>query len=192
MDKRPYHRGDLANKLIEAGIEVLGNEGIEGFSLRKVSARCGVSHAAAYAHFADLDALRRAMADHVVRRFTQRLDAARTGAADAQEALFRVGLAYIGFFRQHPAYFRFLFDHSGMELDLDGPGGSYPPFTVFRQTALEVFRAAGLAETEDNVHLMVLWAQVHGIVSLQINPGIRYSGDWAQVLQHTSLPRRNP
>ena len=37
MTKTTYHHGDLKNSLIEAGIEILANEGVGGLSLRKVA-----------------------------------------------------------------------------------------------------------------------------------------------------------
>ena len=43
---RPYHHGDLAAALVKAAEEELVDKGIEGFSLRGVAKRAGVSHAA--------------------------------------------------------------------------------------------------------------------------------------------------
>ena len=42
---------DLRNALIETGIQIVSTEGVNAFSLRKVAAACGVSHAAPYSHF---------------------------------------------------------------------------------------------------------------------------------------------
>ena len=46
--KQSYHHKDLRNALIEKGIEIVNAEGVHAFSLRKVAAACGVSHAAPY------------------------------------------------------------------------------------------------------------------------------------------------
>ena len=46
--RQTYHHKDLRNALIETGIQLVSTEGINAFSLRKVAAACGVSHAAPY------------------------------------------------------------------------------------------------------------------------------------------------
>ena len=51
MVNKPYHHGNLKNELIEAGIALINEEGLSGFSLRKVAAKCNVSNAAPYSHF---------------------------------------------------------------------------------------------------------------------------------------------
>lgn len=46
-----YHHGNLRAALLERAIEVIGQEGVEGLSLRKVAKDLGVSHAAPTRHF---------------------------------------------------------------------------------------------------------------------------------------------
>jgi AcrR family transcriptional regulator len=41
--------------MIDAGIELINEKGADGFSLRKVAERCGVSHSAPYKHFKNKD-----------------------------------------------------------------------------------------------------------------------------------------
>jgi AcrR family transcriptional regulator len=57
MTETTYHHGDLKNALIQAGMEILAEEGLGSLSLRKVAKQAGVSHAAPYAHFNDKQAL---------------------------------------------------------------------------------------------------------------------------------------
>ena len=181
-----YHHGDLRNRLIETGIELINAAGIGGFSLRKVAARCGVSHAAPYSHFKDVQELLAAMADHVTTRSTDSLQRSINGDYVPQEAMNRLGTAYIAFFQQHPAYFPFLFFHSGIRIQVDGEVEGeppYPPFAVFRETGVRLFRNQGLPEEMDDKMLLAFWSLVHGVASLLSSSGIRYSGDWQEVWQ---------
>ncbi|MDP3523565.1 MAG: TetR family transcriptional regulator, partial [Hoeflea sp.] len=49
--KDSYHHGDLSAALLKAGEAVLAETGVEGFSLRAVAKRVGVSHSAPAHHF---------------------------------------------------------------------------------------------------------------------------------------------
>lgn len=55
--RQSYHHKDLRKALIETGIELVSKEGVSAFSLRKVAAACGVSHAAPYSHFQNKEEL---------------------------------------------------------------------------------------------------------------------------------------
>ena len=68
-----YHHGNLREALIETGIQYVSNNGEATLSLRKISTACGVSHTAAYSHFADKEALLCAMRGHVTAQFTETL-----------------------------------------------------------------------------------------------------------------------
>ncbi|NGZ76810.1 TetR/AcrR family transcriptional regulator [Saccharibacillus alkalitolerans] len=186
MKETAYHHGDLRNTLIENGIELINEDGVGGFSLRKVAARCGVSHAAPYSHFKDVQELLSAMADHVTSQFTESLRRSVEGDYAPQEAMNRLGTAYIAFFQQHPAYFPFLFFQSGITIQVDGEidgAPPYPPFAVFRETGIRLFRSQGLPEETDGKMLLAFWSLVHGVASLLTSSGIRYSGDWQEVWQ---------
>ncbi|WP_058300245.1 TetR/AcrR family transcriptional regulator [Gorillibacterium timonense] len=194
MKEKPYHHGDLRNQLIEAGIELLNEEGISGFSLRKVAARCEVSHAAPYSHFKDVKELISAMSEHVTERFTDKLRASIQGAEDSLQAISSLGKAYIAFFEENPAYFPFLYYHSSISIDLEGKQEAddlYPPFAVFKATANQVFRSMNLKEEDDTKALLALWSMVHGIASLVTSKGIHYSGDWQDVFTFVTQMGRN-
>ena len=59
---RTYHHGDLRHALIEATESLLAEKGPEGFSLREVARRAGVSAAAPAHHFGDASGLLTAVA----------------------------------------------------------------------------------------------------------------------------------
>src|SRR5690606_5659937 len=52
-----YHHGDLRRALLTATEELLEAEGLEGFTLREVARRAGVSHGAPAHHFGDVRGL---------------------------------------------------------------------------------------------------------------------------------------
>ncbi|WP_405104267.1 TetR/AcrR family transcriptional regulator [Paenibacillus sp. FSL K6-1217] len=188
MKEKPYHHGNLRNQLIEAGIKLINLEGINSFSLRKVAAECEVSHTAPYSHFKNIDELVAAMGEHVTGQFMDTLHTSVQGQEGNPEAIILLGQAYIDFFIEHPQYFQFLFYHSGIVIDLDNYNAdSYPPFALFRSTTFEVFRSNGLPETEFTTQLISLWSMVHGITALLTNNGVRYSGNWRDLLELKSI-----
>src|SRR5438270_3313735 len=60
---RPYHHGDLRAGLVDAGLELVRAQGPEALQLRAVTRAVGVSHNAAYRHFADHQDLVNAVAE---------------------------------------------------------------------------------------------------------------------------------
>lgn len=188
MPKDTYHHGDLHRALIEAGIELVCKEGLEGFSLRKTAALCGVSHGAPYSHFKSGGELIRAMAAHVLEEFGQALQDAAGKPPHTLPGLVEMGRAYIRFFSLRPQYFTFLFYHSGVSVDLDDEQGvSYKPFAVFRDVAYRVFADLGLPRQEYKKNLIALWSAVHGVASMLTNPAIHFTGDWTETLFESVL-----
>ncbi len=74
QQRQTYHHKDLRNALIETGIQLVSTEGVNGFSLRKVAAACGVSHAAPYSHFQNKEELLEAMQLFITDRFSKQLE----------------------------------------------------------------------------------------------------------------------
>ena len=110
----PYHHGHLRQALIEATESLLAERGADGFSLREVARRAGVSPSAPAHHFGDAAGL---LAEVCTLAFQQLADALRQGEADAgsdpKARLVGQGLGYIDFAMREPARFRLMF-RSGM------------------------------------------------------------------------------
>src|SRR5512145_1376691 len=73
MATKNYHHGDLKNALIQAGVDILAKEGVEGLTLRKVAQRAGVSHNAPYSHFSDKQSLLAAISTEGFRQLYEQL-----------------------------------------------------------------------------------------------------------------------
>lgn len=163
-----YHHGDLRPALLEAGEAELAARGIEGFSLRGVAKRAGVSHAAPAHHFHDVNGLLTALAAEGFRRFLDYQKARqKKAAADPLSQLVAAGMGYIDFAMAHPALFRLMFssdrpDHASAEL-----GG--PASAAYRQLVDDVERLRGPAPGQAEpapIEVMRTWAVAHGIADL--------------------------
>jgi AcrR family transcriptional regulator len=101
--KLGYHHGDLPAALLQAAGQLLEKEGVEGLSLRALTRRTGVSHAAPYRHFRDRESLLAALAAEGFAMLAQAQREAATGGLRA------MGEAYVRFALEHPQRFRLMF-----------------------------------------------------------------------------------
>src|SRR5215470_19725877 len=119
---QPYHHGNLRAALLDAAEAELDAQGIEGFSLRGVAKRAGVSHAAPAHHFRDVNGLLTGLAAEGYKRFVAAQEARqKTAPADGMSQLVASGMGYIDFALARPALFRLMFssdrpDHEAPEL----------------------------------------------------------------------------
>ena len=74
---RPYHHGDLREKLVAAAEAIILERGVDGFSLREAARRAGVSPAAPAHHFGDTQGLLSEVALRGFRRFRRRAGGGR-------------------------------------------------------------------------------------------------------------------
>src|ERR1700689_4054670 len=89
-----YHHGDLRSALIETAVELLGERGLEAFSMAEASRRLGVAASAPYRHFADRDALLAAVALRAAGLLAEQLDRYATAGTPA-ERLAAAARAYV-------------------------------------------------------------------------------------------------
>lgn len=187
MSNNPYHHGNLKNALIEAGISYINENGMTGFSLRKIAAQCGVSHTAPYSHFTDKDDLLDAMKIYVSEKFASALQAAAEKyKGQGYAAIFsQLGKAYVGFFYENPQYYEFVFECAGFNINLDdlSVNNAYEPFEIFKSIAVDMFEDCKLPAEMHQAALIKMWGLVHGIAGISVMKGIRFSGDWGKTTQ---------
>lgn len=165
--RRPaYHHGDLRRALVDAAMAEAGRGSLANLSLRWLAASAGVSPAAVYRHFPDVEALLAAAAHEAFDRFAAYLQAgARTGGDDPAKRLKAMGWAYLRFAETEPGLYSLMF------------GRTYSPsHTGLMEAAAHAFRQL----TEGLSHLLPegqmadaekiagsLWALVHGLADLR-------------------------
>lgn len=160
-----YHHGDLREALLEAGEIELAERGIEGFSLRGVARRAGVSHAAPAHHFRDANGLLTALATEGFRRFLQRqLQRQKKAEPDPVSQLVASGMGYIDFAMAHPALFRLMFAsgrpaHASPEL-------AQAANAAYDQLEADVGRLKPPVPAMEDV--VTVWTLTHGLADLLI------------------------
>jgi AcrR family transcriptional regulator len=160
-----YHHGNLREALVQTAVELGREKGPDGIVIREVARRTGVSHNAAYRHFADRDEL----LHEVARVGLEGLSAAmlkrvkRIRVTDpverARRRLREVGKAYVDYALAEPGLFAAAFRAVPMEA-LIGP---YEQLT----DALDECLAVGFMPPEKRPGAeLTCWAVVHGFSML--------------------------
>lgn len=176
-----YHHGNLKTALIEAGINLINENGVSGLSLRKTASKCGVSQAAPYAHFKNKEDLIAAMQEYVTDQFMKVLNAAIEGKENSpKEALLSLGVAYVNFFIDHPNYFKFIYFTPYMQMNLTTEicEDAFPPYALFQRIALSYLEKVGCPEQSRLICMASTWGMVHGIAMLASQENVKYAGDW--------------
>jgi AcrR family transcriptional regulator len=164
---RPYHHGHLRAALLAAGERELAEKGLEGFALRGVAKRAGVSHAAPAHHFGDSEGLLSALAAEGFRRFlAAQLAREAVAGPEPRDRIVAAGLGYVDFALAHPALFRLMFSSArpnfGTEELRDAAGAAHRHL-VEHAAAL---RGDGPAAAGDLADVTALWAMAHGLADL--------------------------
>ncbi|SRR5579864_8862862 len=163
----PYHHGNLREALIEAAVQLIAEVGPDGFTLREVARRAGVSHNAPYRHFRDKDALLAAVAGQGFEELTQSMLVAARKQQSPLERLRAAGLAYVEFALRRPQHFTSMFDASPAETGEAGDAGARAFQTLVG--FIEACQAAGSIPAGDpQPFALTAWSLVHGIAKLAL------------------------
>jgi AcrR family transcriptional regulator len=106
--QRPYHHGNLKQELLNTALTLISESGPQGFTLREVARRAGVSHNAPYRHFRDKDDLLAAVAAEGFARLTSAMKRSAARGKTPLERLRLCGRGYIQF--ALPQHFLVMFD----------------------------------------------------------------------------------
>jgi Transcriptional regulator len=182
-DKKKYHHGYLKKALIEAGIDIINNGGVQNLSLRKLAVKCGVSQTAPYTYFKSKDDLLIDMQDYVTEQFMSVLQNAVDSFQDQNNpyVLIVLGKAYVMFFIDNPQYYTFLFSQPCMVVDLaiDADGtNNFPPYELFRRTVLNVYKNSDMSNEKMQDIILLLWSTVHGLSAITGMKNVHYDKNW--------------
>ena len=165
-----YHHGNLRSSLIDAAVELARESGADGVVVREAARRTGVSHNAAYRHFADREELiaevaavsLAALADAMSRKINRARAQGPQGRALAR--LRAVGRAYVEFALKEPGLFTVAF--AGPPIDSAAATG---PYEVLGSVLDECLAAGAMSPAKRPGAEISCWSAVHGFATLHLN-----------------------
>lgn len=191
VKKRAYHHGDLARALVTAALEIIGKRGPEAFTLREVAAAVGVTHGAAYRHFADKEALLAAVAEEGYRGLAQKLASAvhATTTPSPRARIRALAAAYVEFAMTRPAHYRVMW---GPRVNEDG---RFPSLEVAISEAFALVIAEfqrgqdkGAFRDEPARDLAVaFWVASHGYIELVLRRRLKVKSEAVAVAYFEKL-----
>jgi AcrR family transcriptional regulator len=152
-----YHHGDLRRAILDAAVESISVNGSAALSLRELSRRAGVSHAAPIHHFGDKAGVLTALAAEGYDRLADALAAAGDDFVEA-------GVAYVRFAVRHRAHFEVMFRPDTYRAD-------DPAVVAARERASQALTSGVRNRTTRTGHEARLtgiaaWSLVHGFATL--------------------------
>lgn len=184
--EKAYHHGNLKEALIEQGAYLIYKEGIYNFSLRKLAKSLGVSAAACYNHFENVESLQKEMVCHVTDKLAEALSEAFKSNPCGEVSL-SIGVAYVNFFAAYPHYFSLLFDSEAIDIRIKDQeivsNVPFAPFDILLESAKAELEKLQIDEKELRDDLLVMWGTVHGFAAMANLKGIHFEGDWGTLTE---------
>lgn len=170
MAKNNYHHKDLKEKLITIGLELLVNEGLEKFSMRKLATLCKVSHNAPYRHFKTKDDLIESIFNRAILYFQESLiSALNIYPGNPEKQLIELGINYVSFFVENPLYHT-LFFNSELKGKLYIKNGEFKYneahlFNLLDNCVQEFLKKNNKKAEYNPIIVLEFWSTVHGLTS---------------------------
>ncbi|MCW7986360.1 TetR family transcriptional regulator [Streptomyces platensis subsp. clarensis] len=155
----------LRARLVQVGIDLLTEEGVQALSLREIARRAGVSHGAPRRHFPThlslLSAIARQGFADLAEKAAADIDA---HPSDPRAQLMALGRGYLDFALTHRGMFELMFRHDLLESGHLGlRDTSLPLFQVLVDLVARVQSQSGVPA---RVVAGALWSNLHGIAQL--------------------------
>lgn len=170
QEREKYHHGDLKTALIEASEDIIREEGVEGFTLRKAAKAAGVSAGAPSHHFNGTKGLLTAVAIRVFKRLEAKLNALPFSGIAAQD-LRTQALGYVTFAAHNPGLFRLICRVDLVDFkDPDFIQASFDALTRYAQAAAAYFgqETPDLHRRVFRPHMASAMATAHGLAHMVI------------------------
>ncbi len=177
-DRRERERAARRRLIVTTARRLAEAEGWDAVTTRRLSAEIEYSQPVLYKHFAGMEQIADAVAVDGFGELADTLQAARSDAGAADDALIRLAHAYLGFARDNPAVYDAMFTRA---TTLRFAADDTPPELVAAFAELRHAICPVAAEQEADALTEVLWAALHGLVILTRTDRLRPGHDSERV-----------
>lgn len=181
----PSDVSKFRDRLCDVATQLLSDVGRDGFNMRELAARLGVSAMTTYRYFQDKDEILAAVRARAFSRFADRLEVAAAHPGSVADRITALVQTYAEFAREEQIHYRLMFD-------LSEATNAVP--MEFRAEELRA-RAAltkqlchladeGTFDGDPDLAGNVLWSALHGITALHLTGTFR-DAEFKRVLSET-------
>lgn len=185
VKRSSYRHGDLYRTLLEAAVQLARKGGTDAIVLREVTRQAGVAPNAAYRHFADRDALVRAVgmaaqsASAVeIEKEISMISETADMVWNARARLRAVGTGYLRFAFAEPGLFKVAFSiHNDLSNAANPESAGESGLTPYQHLglALDMLVEAGALTQERRIFAEIFaWSAVHGFAMLVLEGPFRF------------------
>ena len=170
-----YHHPNLRQTLLDAAIALIGEVGVQSFTLREVARRAGVSHNAPYRHFANKEALLNDVATEGFERLIASMQSSMIQANSPLERLELSGCGYVAFALRWPQHFSVMFDRPRSASGEERIEAGSSAFAVLLGCISAAQESSDLPAGDSLPLAWMAWSFVHGVAKLTISGAIPLS-----------------
>jgi AcrR family transcriptional regulator len=175
IQEKKYHHGNLKKELITSAQEILIKDGHRNLSLRKVAKKAGVSPAAVYRHYPDLESLLSEVAVEGFRILQNRIEVAIKKKPKNFIWQFREsGIVYVEFALEYTELFRVMYGNfieaHSEHVRLKNAGQEC--FSVLVTILKNAQKKHLVQKSDPNEQALAAWALVHGVSTLIVEKQI--------------------
>jgi AcrR family transcriptional regulator len=164
-ERREREREATRQAILEAALMIAAQEGWQAVTMRRVAERIEYSPSALYKYFEDKEAILETL---LVQGFARLLEELRQAAAeeeDPEERLLRIASAYWSFVWRNQTLYELMFSlHQGLH-DIKEAKAT---FALVRSALASWSEAHAVALRDLDDAVDILWATLHGLVSLAL------------------------
>jgi AcrR family transcriptional regulator len=163
QSRRQRERAEREKLIVTAARELAEAEGWDAVTTRRLAERVEYSQPVLYSHFSGKDAIMAAVAVEGFAELAVQMQAARTAARGAQQALTAVAAAYVSFADQRPALYDAMFSRT-VSLPFatpEVPAALRAGFDELRHVVRSI-----AADDDEQLLTEVIWSGLHGLVTL--------------------------
>jgi AcrR family transcriptional regulator len=172
--KTEEEKQKLKTQIIDAARELFVSKGVEAVSMREIAKGIGYSATSIYSHFADKEAVLRAICDTDFSALASSLSSIMQ-IPDPVERMIALGKGYAEFALSHPNHYRMMFMTKHQPTQFEGEthehkNAEQDAYMQLKTVVTDVYDAGCFREDLTDIDLIAqtIWAGMHGVCSLQI------------------------